>query len=903
MTPITDALGGLKHYARWFVWRLSNWTGKKWDDKEPIAHDGLDVPRGVRFNVLGACNAGLLLDYDNACAWLNYWRGQQHEGVQYALGWYVMPDAGYWFADFDQCVTWEGDVPHLSGLAQEAMRLLPGCFGEYSSSNRGLHIVGRGVLPAGHKVKGRGMPDGLELYSRERGICFGLSGWAWGNADVAGAPPWVVMDSTSTTGVDLSQRMPQWSGPEDDDELIDKMLSRRGDSVKALLGELTLKQLWEGDKAAICRKWADAAEKDGRCSEADASLASHLAWWTGADVPRMERLMWRSNLVRDKWSAEAHRNYLADTCRNAAAELVAGGRGCYSNAPRETPVLPALPVVAAVPPLPVLPGVVEEPEDITRGIGAANEGIARAGNVEELQAMCVRIASMGPWNEIEQETIAQRLARKSKELSGEKWPIALCRKLVIDGQLALTPGEVGSPDWVSEWVYLAVAGKYCHVDGNFALVGRESIHAMMCNRPEVPSKPNGDKMDVHKLMTEVWGVRVAHDIGYDPRQGLIFTEGGQQLLNSFWGSMPEPEPYTPHIVEAYKRHLLSICNGDQTNANHLLYFLAHQVQRPGVLIRWAVLLIGKGGTGKTTVHKVLQRALGRRNVKVTNSGAVNNKGGFMDWAARSECLGILEDLEITGPEKYQIYGKMKPVISDDYATVTLKGATDVTYRNFANYIGGTNRRDALPITESNDRRWFMLSTDVHDAWVEQSPLEASNYFKQLNELLDSMSDGAWRAFFESVQIPAQWYTENVRAPATATLRTMQAASESEGLALVRDVVEGCDVVAIGELSKYLKNYYKLVLRENENNAPKGAAVRNILQDLGYKIADSDRKIKIGGVTQRVYVKNNALLWSQINDEARKFADKMAARTREDTVSMFGSPATPGQPDRQPSISH
>lgn len=885
MTPISDAIGGMKHYARWFIWRLSNWNGKKWEEKEPIAHDGLTVPRGVRFNALGACMAGQLLDFDNALAWLNYWRTQQHGGVQYSLGWYVMPDAGYWFVDIDQCITWGDDgQPVLSGLAMEAMRVLPGCMGEYSSSNRGLHIIGRGALPAGHKVKGKGMPDGMELYSRERGICFGLSGQAWGNADVAGAPPWIVMEAVNTAGVDVSQRMAEWSGPEDDDELIKKMLNRRGESVKELLGELTLKQLWEGDKAAICRKWADAAEKDGRCSDADASLAAHLAWWTGADVPRMERLMWRSALVRDKWSSDAHRTYLADTCRNAAAHMVASGRGCYSMAPKVAPAAPvALP---PMPMLPALPPVVEEPEDTTRGIGAANEAIARAGNVDELQAVCVRIASMGPWNEIEQETIAQRLGRKSKELSGEKWSIALCRKLVKDGRLTLAPGEVGAPDWVQEWVYLAVAGKYCHVDGNFALVGRESIHAMLCTLPDVPCKPSGDKMDVHKLMTEVWGVRIAHDVGYDPRQGLIYTEGGQQLLNMFWGSMPEPEPYMPHVVEAYKKHLLSICNNDEINSQHLLFWLAHQVQKPGVLMRWAVLLIGKGGTGKTTVHKVLQRALGRRNVKVTNSGAVNNKGGFMDWAARNECLGVLEDLEVTGPEKYQIYGKMKPVISDDYATVTLKGATDVTYRNFANYIGGTNRRDALPITESNDRRWFMLATDLHDAWVTNNPTEASNYFKQLNELFDSMSDGAWRAFFESVQIPQQWYSENVRAPATATLRTMQASAESEALTIIRDIVEGSEAVPITELTKYIKNYYKMVLREHENNAPKGPAIKNILQDLGYKIAD-DRKVKIAGVAQRVYTKNNWLVGAAINDEARKFAEKMVAKVKEDALGMFG----------------
>jgi hypothetical protein len=68
-----------------------------------------------------------------------------------------------------------------------------------------------------------------------------------------------------------------------DDELIDRMLSaRNGTAVKAL---------WHGDTSAY----------EGNHSCADAALCAHLAFWTGGDAERMDRLFRISGLYREKW--------------------------------------------------------------------------------------------------------------------------------------------------------------------------------------------------------------------------------------------------------------------------------------------------------------------------------------------------------------------------------------------------------------------------------------------------------------------------------------------------------------------------------------------------------------------------------------------------------------------------
>lgn len=870
MKPLIDALGGMVAIPRFFVWRLRAWNGAKWKDKAPWGLAGI-------FDARAACLAGELLSYGAANEWLQRCRAGAGNDEQFTLGWYVMPDAGYWCVDIDSCVSFAADgSPLLNDVASAAFAALPGVMGEYSSSMRGLHFFGRGALPDGHKVRGKGMPDGMELYSRERGIAFGLSGQAWGSADVQCVPPWIVMGAADDApSIERAGgRMAKWRGPENDDELIAKMLARR-EGALMLRGGVTLRQLWEGDAAAISRHWPDAADKGGRCSEADAALASHLAWWTGADVERMLRLMWRSGLVRDKWSDSRHRNYVVDTCTNAAAACT----DCYVL--RELPQLPPPPPPATVPP--AVLGVL----DAARGSTAAMEVIARAGNVDELQECCSQVAAMGPWNKVEIETLAQRLSRKAKEISGEKWPIALCRKMVSDGAMpdAGVMTDAARPDWVDEWVYLSEPGKYCHVDGAFALLSRDSIHVTLCNKPEVPYKPNGERMDVHKLLSEVWGVEVCHDLGYCPTAGMVYQDGGRKLLNTFYGSMPDPEPYDPAIAADYIQHLRNVCNGDETLTNHLLYWMAHHVQRPGVLIRWAVLIIGAGGTGKTTTHKQLMRALGRSNVKVSSAAAVNNKGGFMDWAARSQVLGILEDFSITGPDRFATYEAIKPVISDDWVTATRKGVADVTYRNYAGYFANSNRHDAIPVSERDDRRWLVILTTQLDARVREDKDGLAAELKYLNEQrFDRMSDGAWRAFFESVQIPAEWYTANVRAPSTTAMRTMQAAAESDVQVAIAELIGGADVIAPHPVMSYLRAFYKYTIKD-ERALPKTTQIKHIFQELGYVIAD-ERKVKINGIAQRVYTKNNSLNWLDTTTSARQFAENCAIAEKGLLASVF-----------------
>lgn len=117
---------------------------------------------------------------------------------------------------------------------------------------------------------------------------------------------------------DLSDApVPEWYGPTDDDDLIRRAQASR--SVAATLGtKASFADLWGRNVERLRVAFPDPS-RDYDESAADAALVSHLRFWSGAHGERIERLMRRSALRRDKW--DRHPDYL----RRTIAEILARG--------------------------------------------------------------------------------------------------------------------------------------------------------------------------------------------------------------------------------------------------------------------------------------------------------------------------------------------------------------------------------------------------------------------------------------------------------------------------------------------------------------------------------------------------------------------------------------------------
>lgn len=241
-------------------------------------------------------------------------------GESYGVGFVFTDNDPFFFLDIDGGLTPAGWSP----LAITLFSALPGCAAEISASGTGGHIIGMysGAMPP-HGCKNE--PLGLELYHTGRFVA--LTGTAaCGNCcvDCTAILPALVAqyfphDIQATVGPSdwTSGPVPEWRGPTDDADLIRRAMGSRS-AATAIGGRASFSDLWTGNVEALARSYPDRfGEREYDESQADGALAQHLAFWTGNDCARIDRLMRQSALVRDKW--DSHASYVTRTVQGAVA--------------------------------------------------------------------------------------------------------------------------------------------------------------------------------------------------------------------------------------------------------------------------------------------------------------------------------------------------------------------------------------------------------------------------------------------------------------------------------------------------------------------------------------------------------------------------------------------------------
>lgn len=228
-------------------------------------------------------------------------------GQASGVGFVFTPADPFFFFDLDDALQADGQ---WSPLAQYMCQVFAGCFIEVSYSGRGLHIFGAGNPPA-HACKNT--PLKLELYTHSRFVALTCNGHGNPGQPMQPQLEWLATNyfpPSATAEVTEWTDGPcdEWRGPEDDDALIEKMLSSRGSAGSAFSNRATVVDLWnaEADVLANCYPpQRDGADFDH--SSADAALCQHLAFWTGKDCERMDRLFRLSGLYREKWERADYR--------------------------------------------------------------------------------------------------------------------------------------------------------------------------------------------------------------------------------------------------------------------------------------------------------------------------------------------------------------------------------------------------------------------------------------------------------------------------------------------------------------------------------------------------------------------------------------------------------------------
>lgn len=696
MTPeFEKAVGGMADIPNWFIWHL------QWDAEEQkyIKQPWLDGRYPIN-----AGDASKWRDYDTVAAEVRQLRANLVEGspITYVMGFRLTEGCGYFLYDLDKCV--KDDVPNE--LTQMQINAFPGAMLEFSSSRRGIHIIGMCS-----EIKHRSMFKELnwEFYTDNRGIAFGLDGKAWGCADTncdAAVVPMVEKYFKPLPVNEGGQRALEWRGPEDDDELLARIYRASPSASVAFNGVVSTRQMMEGPVDTT--------------SENDARLAATLAWWTGRDVDRIERLMRRSALYREKW--DEYRPQGGSLLRHTILQSCAVVDTCYVERERVDTASALLQPSGVTQMVPihcddgavgdtvyvadyVAADVLQAKDELLSKVSAA----ATEHDLYNVVLPAIKAAGVPP---MFQDQIVKAFQRKLKMTWGSDTSVAKVRALLFPPVQAVTVDSVADlPDWAKDWCFVGNGDVFFNVT-NSAMRTAFGFNAEFGRNMKLSDL--GKRMNAAEQCLMFWNMPVVDEYGYRPDRQRFYDYNGKRFANTYSAtSLPElaaPSERGTAGIQAFQQHLYDMCGRRQDVYEQVVYWIAHNVQKPGVKIRWSPIIKGTHGDGKGLLGEVIKAAMGPRNVNVTGNRALQAE--FTDWAAGS-AVNIIEEIHLTGKERHTIYNAMKEFITNRETSINPKGRTTYKTWNCTNHIAFTNHNDAIPL-EVADRRWFVIFTPWAD---------------------------------------------------------------------------------------------------------------------------------------------------------------------------------------------
>lgn len=845
---MSNVLGRMRDIPQWFLWRMEWDAEQQKYQKKPCALDGskyhIDHSLPQNWVTYQVAAATLQTLHASRPPLPNPRQGD----VTYTLGFYLTEECNLWFFDLDHAVV--GGA--VSPVADALVKRFPGAMLEWSSSLRGMHVIGSGPVPP-HRTKPEKevaiklAPLQLEFYNYGRGIAFGFHlDHAAGCADSVHDCTALIKEFFPYTEkkVGSSVRRPEWVGPEDDDELIRRFLNARSGAASAFGGRATLQQLWNGD-----------AEKT---NDNDMSLAAHLAFWTGCDGDRIERLMRRSGMVRDKW--DSHRTYLRELTINGAC---ASCERVYVE-PQQNALAEAMQQTIG--------GL----QIITDNAGHGGE-LVSSGNVitaessEKVNQLMADIDACGTYEgifndmipavqaagipKIFLERIAQRINRKL-DFFGAKMPIAQLRNILSPPVQSAHVGD--APEWMQKHCFVAKTESFfnCETGQDRSILSFNAEWSRM-----MPMKPNSGKRETpSEWAFHKWNVVVVDDMLYHPLMPQYFEWSSRTYVNLFRPqTQPQFEAYTEEVVamiDRFNQHLYMLCGRRQEVYEAILHWIAHNVQNPGRNIRWSPLIKGVPGDGKSIIGAVMRAAMGIENVKITSVNVLKNTGGFTDWA-QGAAVNVIEEIRLHGPARFELMESMKNFIDLDFININPKGKVDIQRPNVTNHLALTNFNDGLPI-DLDDRRWMIVispNSDAQDAANDRglaSPDELPNYFGAIAQSCKA-HPGQWRQWLCAIDVSQ--FNPDGRAPRTAEKSRMAATSKDGIEELLESVLEDGGVgihkeaFCSGVLSATVRNRALMT----SVDLPKTSAWNQILARMGYE--KLEKVTKWNGQSHRIWAKS------------------------------------------------
>ena len=393
------------------------------------------------------------------------------------------------------------------------------------------------------------------------------------------------------------------------------------------------------------------------------------------------------------------------------------------------------------------------------------------------------------------------------------------------------------PEWLRGWVFDEADAEFVNVASGQP-IKREAFRMKFDRMPECEEY----EVDAIGLASRVFPIPTVAGRMYWPGNGRIFQmeRTGLTYLNSWLDnggveSAPEgsfeigDDSMEGQAAAVFLQHLEMTVRDERERAL-MLDWMAWVYNNPGSRVRWALLLWGIEGNGKSYFHRVLTRLMGRDSRTVAASTIEER---FTDWAEGCRLIGI-EEIRVSGTNKWRTLDKMKPFISNDEIQVEGKGKAAKVVPNFASYMLFTNHADAIPVTDG-DRRYFVVFTRhrTKQELLDQHGGEegVGRYFQTLFDVSMAGIGGIGR-LLASHQYSGE-FDPHGRAPDSSGKAEMQALHVSEDDEALADALERYRGPFINDKIIDLTMLQDECEFNSEIDLPQTKALSHKLVELGY----------------------------------------------------------------------
>ena len=159
-------------------------------------------------------------------------------------------------------------------------------------------------------------------------------------------------------------------------------------------------------------------------------------------------------------------------------------------------------------------------------------------------------------------------------------------------------------------------------------------------------------------------------------------------------------------------------------ADHIIAFLAHRVQRPNEKINHGLVLGGLQGIGKDTLLEPVKRAVGAWNfVEVSPQQMLGRFNGFL----KSVVLRISEAKDMGEFDRFKFYDHMKAYMAapPDVLRVDEKNLREHSVVNVCGVVMTTNHKTDGIYLPADDRRHYVAWSDADEGRLHRGLLERS----------------------------------------------------------------------------------------------------------------------------------------------------------------------------------